>query len=1295
MNRVLLIIGGLLVGLLAALFVVPVFVDWTRYRGVFEEEATRLLGREVRVGGRVNLRLLPTPYIRFEKVRVADVQATVGEPLFRADDFTVWLSVGALLKGEIQASEIELGKPVVTLVLDEDGSGNWASLSARQGQDRPVFAPEAVALDTVRITNGSLTVKSQAGEERSRFEHINGELSAAALEGPFKMTAAFAQGGVPREFRLATSKADSDGSIRFKGAVRAPQTGATYALDGVASNVFQKLAVQGELTAKLPLAEIAIQAAGPSPADAKKGAEAVYDLKAQLTADTGGAVIKDIALSFEQDGRPQLATGEGRVTWRDRPSASLDLSSRWLDLDRIGGRSEGTTMPELLQRFLASFERGIPTTRQTTVRIGLDQATLGGETVSGLSLALERDGGPLGLKAQATLPGGTRFEFAGTAGAEAADAWLTGTGSLRGASFAKFSQWSGRGTPVAAWKQDGPFVLAGRITVGRQRVSARELQVRVAGINVAGEAGYGWVGGSRQVQLVLDGSELDASPLLDSPAGVMGLLTAIAGKSGGDGTADKAEVTARLRLGRLSAGSTILRDVDADVTLAGGRLAIPGVRFGAEDGHSIELSGDVAGFLRQDARGSIAYLATAKGRSDLDELLAALGLRDIAQALGAHAESLVPLRVAGRLRFGEAQTGAAEASFDGRVGATRATGTVRTGKRGATWRDSPLDIAATLESDSVGALLAVVSPGRQPKSSDRNGAARLTLRGIGVPRTGVVSLVSLDGDALSAEYRGRISVDDAASLGFDGNARFSASDLTRALAQLGIADRPTTQKVAMAGTAKVTGGVEQAKLDAVDIDIGGARISGRLDADMRGARPRISGEIACDRMSVPELLAAFASAPRAGLGGGALSPAPRQSAWSEDAIDLSLANALDVTVRLDARSLVPLPGMLLGKSQVDFESRDGRLQLRLTDAGALGGKLTGVLSLEKAPAGIRGLLETRLGGARLETFAPAGTRPAATGTASLALSAEGTGLSARGLVAAMRGKGELKLGKVQVERLAPKTVVGASMTWLGQKGEISKGDLARLLQETLAGGAVTIGDRTLAIEISDGVARLAPVAVDTPEGRLTGQTVVDAEAMRIDSEWRVDAALTRPAVKLPTVTVVYAGPVAAVGQLEPRIDAEGLERELTVRRMERDLDELERLRRTDEERARLEAERTRQIEVERLRQQFAPGAAPQRDSGAPPAPTIAVPLPVAPQAPAARSLPGAEAPPPHVHSAQTTTPAGPPAEPGAEAAPPAEAAPVAAPPPAVAPAPRDRPPRPQTQPRPRQDVFREIGRSNP
>ena len=45
--------------------------------------------------------------------------------------------------------------------------------------------------------------------------------------------------------------------------------------------------------------------------------------------------------------------------------------------------------------------------------------------------------------------------------------------------------------------------------------------------------------------------------------------------------------------------------------------------------------------------------------------------------------------------------------------------------------------------------------------------------------------------------------------------------------------------------------------------------------------------------------------------------------------------------------------------------------------------------------------------------------------------------------------------------------------------------------------------------------------------------------------------------------------------LEPRIDSEALERELAVRRMERDVEELERLRRLDEARRREEAERQR------------------------------------------------------------------------------------------------------------------------
>ena len=40
--------------------------------------------------------------------------------------------------------------------------------------------------------------------------------------------------------------------------------------------------------------------------------EAAFDLRAAVSADPAGATLTDLALAFEQDGRPQLITGELR-----------------------------------------------------------------------------------------------------------------------------------------------------------------------------------------------------------------------------------------------------------------------------------------------------------------------------------------------------------------------------------------------------------------------------------------------------------------------------------------------------------------------------------------------------------------------------------------------------------------------------------------------------------------------------------------------------------------------------------------------------------------------------------------------------------------------------------------------------------------------------------------------------------------------------------------------------------------------------------------------------------------------
>jgi uncharacterized protein involved in outer membrane biogenesis len=119
MNNFLLTVAALLLLAIGALFAVPPMIDWNQYRGAFEEEVSRFLGREVRVGGDVHLRILPMPYVGFEQVRIADAPGISG-PFVRADRFTLWLSVPPLLRGVVEARKIEIRNPELRLRFDTD-----------------------------------------------------------------------------------------------------------------------------------------------------------------------------------------------------------------------------------------------------------------------------------------------------------------------------------------------------------------------------------------------------------------------------------------------------------------------------------------------------------------------------------------------------------------------------------------------------------------------------------------------------------------------------------------------------------------------------------------------------------------------------------------------------------------------------------------------------------------------------------------------------------------------------------------------------------------------------------------------------------------------------------------------------------------------------------------------------------------------------------------------------------------------------------------------------------------------
>lgn len=1196
MSRFLISVGAILACLLAALFFLPQFVEWNHYRSIFEDEASRLLGRDVRVGGEVNLRLLPTPYIRFDRVRVAETRGGGGEPLLKADEFTIRLAVAPLFRGAIEATHVELARPVLTLVADNKGGGNWNSLGA--STPRSIFVPRSVALHDVRIVDGAVILKDATGEELSRFEAQTAEFSAVGLDGPYKLQAALKSPTGQREVRLSTAKPEPDGSVRFKGTLRALDHGPSYTIDGQLVDLTGRTRVTGDLTASLPLPD---DGSASKSRSARSDGPNAFNLRAALRADTEGVQFSDLSLSFDSGGQPQLATGEARFHWRDDQTARIRLESRWLDLDRIAsGTAEHSPIGQVA-RLAAAVDRLIPNAGQTQAAFTLDQATLGGEVVSGLRLTLDKTAGGLRLRElRASLPGGTRLETSGTMNPAKSDGSFDGDMTLRGASLNRFLGWAGKGQALPELKHDGSFAMRGSVTIGSDRIAGRGMMLQLAGNALLGEVG--WNGETRQLTIAVEASELALSPLLHGELRPSALIASLlsrqeAGNRTGAPRKDAAvgappiQSTVRVRAGRLVVDTLAFRDVVADVDVDGDSVRVHQLKFTSEDGLAAQLRGTVTGLAGNTPKGSLGGDVSATQGASLRRFLEMLGIPEPLQPSQRRADALAPFRLGGTASIGVRGTSALDLSVDGMLGGSRLNARLLSDDPRLPWRQQRVDLTASLENAEISSLLAQLLPELLAAASEKGARtpARAMIKAVGTPARGLASLVAIDGPGTTGEFRGRLAVDDTASLAVEGEFRATAEDIGHAGSLVGLGRHPSLTGLPVQLVLGTKLAKNRLRFDASKAALGPVNILGQLDVDLAGARPRAEGRMRVGEVSLPRLTALVAES-RSGLRDPAAAQGDgRTSLWPEGALDLSSIANIDAKIRLETPSLTLAPGIALSGAVMDAELDNGQLGIKLLEARALGGAATGELTIERVAAGANLRGKAQLTNASLEAMTAA-DKPAAAGEFALRLDFSSVGLSPRGLVAALRGKGSLTLGSARLNRMSPAAINTAALAALAAPGENLAAELRRRLEEGLGAGAIALGPREVALDIADGVVRAEPVSLETPDGRVTASTTVDLESLSFDSEWRVEPkpASGRAAPgkgSLPGVTLVYVGRLAQLAAAEPRLQSEALERELSVRKMERYVEELERLRRQDEERVRHEADRLRNQELERQRRE--------------------------------------------------------------------------------------------------------------
>lgn len=192
MKKALVIGIGVLVLILAALLVLPPFVDLAPYKSRYLPLVEDALQRKVDVG-EVRFRILPAPSVRLSGLNVSDSPAFLQGPFFTAQQIRLKLKLWPLLRGEFRVDELILEKPAINLRQQPDGTFNFADIGKKKGtaKKRESSPMGQGAADLARVIPARLRVESgeitfqPKGQKALKVRGVEISLEDFSLDRPF------------------------------------------------------------------------------------------------------------------------------------------------------------------------------------------------------------------------------------------------------------------------------------------------------------------------------------------------------------------------------------------------------------------------------------------------------------------------------------------------------------------------------------------------------------------------------------------------------------------------------------------------------------------------------------------------------------------------------------------------------------------------------------------------------------------------------------------------------------------------------------------------------------------------------------------------------------------------------------------------------------------------------------------------------------------------------------------------------------------------------------------------------
>ena len=149
LKTLLVIMGGLVV----AVVVVLLTVDFGAYKSEITAGLSKATGRELSVDGDFKLRFGIRPSVTATGVKLANAPWGSRPNMMTAERFEAEIALLPLVEGRVEVKRLILVKPELFIETDENGRSNWAMDVADQGDDAVI--PD---IGTVAIRNGKATI---------------------------------------------------------------------------------------------------------------------------------------------------------------------------------------------------------------------------------------------------------------------------------------------------------------------------------------------------------------------------------------------------------------------------------------------------------------------------------------------------------------------------------------------------------------------------------------------------------------------------------------------------------------------------------------------------------------------------------------------------------------------------------------------------------------------------------------------------------------------------------------------------------------------------------------------------------------------------------------------------------------------------------------------------------------------------------------------------------------------------------------------------------------------------------